>query len=53
MMWKDQESPNKDKENHMSNARRKYDLINSNTSLSESCSAGVRVKIIFMFHKMN
>ncbi|CAI6354878.1 unnamed protein product [Macrosiphum euphorbiae] len=24
----------------MSNARRKYDLINSNTSLSESCSAG-------------
>ncbi|XP_029341685.1 uncharacterized protein LOC100569295 isoform X4 [Acyrthosiphon pisum] len=35
-----QESSNKDKEIHKSNARRKYELINSNTSLSESCSAG-------------
>jgi len=52
-MSKDQESSNKDKENHKSNARRKYERINSNTSLSESCSAGVRVKIISLFHKMN
>ncbi|XP_029341682.1 uncharacterized protein LOC100569295 isoform X1 [Acyrthosiphon pisum] len=40
MMSKNQESSNKDKEIHKSNARRKYELINSNTSLSESCSAG-------------
>jgi len=52
-MSKDQESPNKDRENHKSNARRKYECINSNTSLSESYSEGVRVKTIPLFYKMN
>ncbi|XP_060859767.1 uncharacterized protein LOC132936966 isoform X5 [Metopolophium dirhodum] len=36
----DQESPNKDRESHKSNTRRKYERINSNTSPSESYSAG-------------
>lgn len=51
MILKDRESPNKDKEHHKSNARRKYERIN--ISLSDSCSAGVRVKIISLFNKMN
>jgi len=52
-MSKDQESPNKDKKNHKSNARRSIELIKNITSPSESCSAEVRVKIVSLFYKIS
>lgn len=45
MIPKDEESPIKDKKNYKSNDRRKYEHIDKDSTLSDSYSAEVRVKI--------